>query len=350
VRKSVAGFDGYRKLVGAVPKLSGMRRLLVGLLAMVCTSGPSLAAETRSVVADPTLSAGPIHRWLLGADYRDLWETPADIEVLDFSTEAGGLEPLFRVGGAQTFGLALKGADGKSYTFRSLIKDQDQNLHESLRGLAVGRIFQDQQASLHPAATSMVPPLAKAAGVYFNTPRLVILPDDPALGEFRELFAGRLGTIEEFPTEAEDGYEGYNGATEIIKSFDLVTQWLESPDDRVDAEGLLRLRLFDFFLNDWDRHANNHRWGKFPGSTKWQAIPEDRDQAFVEFEGVLLALARPFEPRLLGFNEKYPTSIGLTSQGWPIQSTAIHQRKSMFRQQIKTSALICAALAMASLQ
>jgi len=140
------------------------------------------------MVADPTLSAGPIHSLLLGRDYRDLWSTPVEFEVLDFSSEAGGLTPLFRVGGAQTFGLALKGADGKSYTFRSLVKEQDQNLHESLRGYAIGRIFQDQQASLHPAATSMVPPLAKAAGVLHNTPRLVVLPDDPALGEFRELF------------------------------------------------------------------------------------------------------------------------------------------------------------------
>ena len=277
-----------------------------------------MAAETRTIVADPTLSAGPVKRLLLGADYRELWTTPVEIEVLDLSREAGGLTPLFRVGGAQTFGLALKGADGKSYTFRSLIKDQSLNLHESLRGHAIARIFQDQQASLHPAATSMVPPLAKAAGVLHNEPRLVLLPDDPALGEFRELFAGRLGTIEEFPTEASDDYEGFHGATEIIKSFDLVSQWLASPEVRIDARELLRLRLFDFFLGDWDRHANNYRWAQFPGKSSWSPIPEDRDQAFVDFQGVLPALARPFEPRLLRFKEDYPSSIGLTTQGWPV--------------------------------
>jgi len=125
----------------------------------------------------------------------------------------------------------------------------------------------------------MVPPLAEAAGVLFNTPRLVMLPDDPALGEFRELYANRVGTIEEFPTAASDEYAGFYGATEIIKSFDIVTQWLESPDVRVDARELLRLRLFDFYLGDWDRHANNHRWAKLPGKSQWQPIPEDRDQA-----------------------------------------------------------------------
>lgn len=304
-------------LKGAAQQFTAIPRLLI-TLALLQGSGSLLAAETRTVIGDPTLSAGPIHRFLLGADYRDLWATPFDVEVLDLSTEAGGLTPLFRVGGAQTFGLALKGADGKSYTFRSLVKEQAQNLHEDLRDHAAGRIFQDQQASIHPAATSMVPPLAKAVGVMHNNPRLIILPDDPALGEFQELFAGRLGTIEEFPTKAEDGYEGFNGATDIIKSFELVTQWLASPEVRVDARAHLRLRLFDIFLGDWDRHANNYRWAKIPGNPAWQPIPEDRDQAFVDFQGVLLSLARPFETRLLRFEEEYPSSIGLTTQGWPI--------------------------------
>ena len=316
--KSNTERQGCKEISGHVRYPTNLRRLLIGMAVMLGTSGSLLAAETRTIVADPTLSAGPIHRFLLGPDYRDLWTTPAEIEVLDLSSEAGGLTPAFRVGGAQTFGLALKGADGKSYTFRSLVKEQAQNLHESLRGYAIADIFQDQQASLHPAATSMVPPLAEAAGVFYNVPRLVVLPDDPALGEFRELFANRLGTIEEFPTPAADGYAGYYGATDIIKSFDITTQWLESPDVRIDALALLRLRLFDFYLGDWDRHANNHRWAQIPGKSEWQPIPEDRDQAFVNFEGLLPFLARPFEPRLLGFNKEFPGSMGLVSQGWPI--------------------------------
>ena len=300
-------------------QFTGITRLLFTLIILLWTGGSWLAAETRVVTADPSLAAGPVKRLLLGADYRDLWTTPIEVEVLDFSTEAGGLKPLFRVGGAQTFGLAMKGADGKSYTFRSLIKEQAQNLHESLRDYALGRITQDQLATIHPASVVMVPPLAKAAGVLHNNPKLILLPDDPALGEFRELFAGRIGTIEQFPTEASDEYAGFAGATEIIKSFDIVPQWLASPDVRIDARALLRLRLFDFFLGDWDRHANNHRWAKIPGKPDWQPLPEDRDQAFVDFRGLLPALARPFDQRLLRLKEnKYPSSFGLTQQGWPI--------------------------------
>ena len=298
--------------------VSAIQRLLIALVAVLWTSGSLLAAETRTVIADPTLAVGPIHRFFLGADYRALWTAPVEMEVLDLNREAGGLTPLFRVGGAQTFGLAFKGADGKSYTFRSLVKSQVQSLHESLRDYAVGRIAQDQSASIHPASTTIVPPLAKAAGLLHNEPRLVVLPDDPALGEFQEFFAGRVGTIEQFPTPASDEYEGFQGATEIIKSFELVEKWLASPDTRIDARALLRSRLFEFFLGDWDRHANNYRWAKIPGKLDWQPLPEDRDQAFADFQGAAIAFARPFEPRLLRYKKNYPSSIGLTSQGWPV--------------------------------
>ena len=299
-------------------KVIGTPFVLAVAIGFFWDGGSRLKADTREIIADPPLSAGPVKRWLFGDNYRHLWTTPIEVEVLDFSREAGGLKPLFRVGGAQTFGLALEGADGKSYTFRSLVKDQTENLHPDLRDREFGRISQDQLSALHPAATVMVPPLAKAAGVLHNTPRHILLPDDPALGEFRELFAGRIGTLEEFPTPASDGYAGFNGATDIIKSDEIVDRFLANPDDRVDGLALVRARLFDFFLGDWDRHANNFRWAKLPDKAAWQPLPEDRDQAFVSFKGAVLSVIRPFEPRLLRFEKEYPSSFGLTTQGWPI--------------------------------
>ena len=282
------------------------------------TSRSLSVAETRTVTANESLEAGAMWRWIFGSDYRNLWTTPIEVEVLDLKQEAGGLRPLFRVGGVVTYGLAFAGADGKSYTFRSLIKDHRQNLHEDMREYFVGDIFQDQLAASHPAAPLIAGPLAKAAGVLQSMPKLVVLPDDPALGEFRELFAGRVGTFEEFPTPASDTYPGFQGATEIISTHDLVTQWLASPDVRIDARALLRARLLDFFIGDWDRHANNWRWAKLPGKTGWQPIPEDRDVAFADYKGLLLTIARPFQPKFIRFRDKYPTRTGLTIQGWQV--------------------------------
>ncbi|MDH3599686.1 MAG: BamA/TamA family outer membrane protein [Candidatus Tectomicrobia bacterium] len=280
--------------------------------------GSKAAAATRTVTADKSLRAWAGHQWLFGADYRDLWSTPIEVDVLDLSQEAGRLTPSFRVGGAQTYGLAFQGTDGKSYTFRSLVKDNRQNLHEDMRDYVVGDIFQDQLAANHPGAALIVPPLAEAAGVLHNTPRLVILPDDPALGEFRELFAGRLGTFLEFPTPASDTYAGFNEATDILDTKSFLSKWLASREVRLDGRALVRARLLDFLIGDWDRHANNWRWAQLPGQTAWQPIPEDRDQAFADFQGALLTLARPFQPKFFRFKENYPTRTGLILQGWQV--------------------------------
>lgn len=306
----------------SVTQLNVQKGIRLSLVFAVLTSsfwtgGSELKAqETREIIANPDLKAGRAYSLLFGANYRDLWTTPFEIEVLDFSTEAGGLTPAFRVGGNQTFGLALKGADGKSYTFRSLVKGLRTTLHPDLQNKKFGDFTQDQLAAVHPAGTVMVPPLAKAAGVLHNTPRFVMLPDDPVLGEFRDVFAGRVGTLEQFPTPASDSYEGFEGATEIISSEDLVEDWLADRSKAVDADAFMRARLFDFFLGDWDRHSKNFRWAKLPGKSGYQALPEDRDQAFVSFEGAVIDIVRPFEPRLLKFDETYPVSFGLVLQGW----------------------------------
>jgi hypothetical protein len=83
------------------------------------TASPAM----RTVVAGEHYRAGAFHRFLLGADYRKLWSTPITVPVLNLETFAGGLRPVRRVGGQQTLGLAMKGADGRDYTFRGLDKD-----------------------------------------------------------------------------------------------------------------------------------------------------------------------------------------------------------------------------------
>jgi hypothetical protein len=284
-------------------------------LSLMCKS---LSAETQTVTADQSLKASAPYKWLLGSDYRDVWAAPIEVEVLDLQREAGGLRPLFRVGGLQTYGLAIAGANGKSYTFRSLVKDLGQSLPEEFREYLADVIVQDQLSSSHPGATLIVPPLAEAAGVIHNVPRLVIMPDDPALGEFREVFAGRLGTFEQFPTPASETYDGFLGATEILSSVDMWKRMMADPDVRVDVKAFLRARLFDFFLGDWDRHPRQWRWAKLPGVEGWQPIPEDRDMAFVNYDGLLLTLFRPFRPTLVAFRHRYPTLAGLTLQGWQI--------------------------------
>src|SRR5437870_273196 len=72
-----------------------------------------------------------------------------------------------------------------------------------------------------PAGPLVVSPLLDAAGVIHSAPRLVELPDAPALGEFRAEFGGMLGMIEERPVGGPDGEPGFAGATKIVDTDEL---------------------------------------------------------------------------------------------------------------------------------
>jgi hypothetical protein len=300
------------------------REALVGLSLIVVAStalgqesrDPSPASTTIRAVAGKHYGAGGIKRLLVGSDYRDLWTAPFEVEVLDMGSFAGGLTPVMRVGGQQSLGLALKGADGRDYTFRGVDKDPSSILPEDLRETLVDDFVQDQISAAHPAGSLVAVELSRAAGVPTVETRFFALGDDPALGEFREDFAGTLGTVSVYPQPVSETNPGFEGATEILDHLELYARLRAGPSDQVDARAFLRARLFDVFLGDWDRHRKQWRWAKIPGKDTWQPIPEDRDQAFSRYDGIVLGLARPRQPRFVVFGPDYPGMLGLTWNGW----------------------------------
>jgi hypothetical protein len=286
----------------------------LGTLGNTPTSWPK-SSKTIKVVAGKQYKASALHKLFLGGDYRDLWTTPIEVEVLDLQSFAGGLCPVTRFGGMQTLGLAMKGADGRNYSFRGVDKDPATFLPPSFMDTLAEHLIQDQTAAANPAGTVVVPVLAELLGVLHNEPRLIVMPDDPILGEFRDDFAGALGTIEEYPSPVSETNPGFHGATEIISSYELMDRMFAGPEDQADVRAFLRARLLDFLIGDWDRHKKQWRWCKLPGEAKWQPIPEDRDQAFVNYEGLMLAWLRFRVPQLITFRSKYPTLEGLTWNG-----------------------------------
>lgn len=285
----------------------------IGHGAYLCSS-----EKTSRVAAGERYRARSLFRLLLGSDYRKLWVKPLKLGFLDLKTEAGGLTPVMRVGGHQTKGLAFMGADGRSYTFRGVDKDPTAVLPPYLEGTIADRLAQDQISSSHPAAPVVVGPIMEAAGVLHTKERLVIMPDDPALGEFRAEFAGLLGTLQEYPTPVSDTSPGIIGATEILNYIEMWERLEASPTDRVDSRAFLRARLADLFIGDWDRHRKQWRWAKIPGKHLWQPLPEDRDQAFCRYDGLFLFIARYSFPFILNFGEKYSGIEGMTFGGWDL--------------------------------
>jgi hypothetical protein len=105
----------------------------------------------------------------------------------------------------------------------------------------------------------VVPPLAEAAGVLHTTPSYVFMPDDPALGAFRKTFGGQPGTIEEYPLPGPAARPASPAPTEIVSTGELWKRFLAG-EARVDDRALVRARLFDLWIQDWDRHNKQWRW------------------------------------------------------------------------------------------
>ncbi|MBW2723221.1 MAG: BamA/TamA family outer membrane protein [Deltaproteobacteria bacterium] len=268
------------------------------------------------VAASERYNAGRVHRFVLGGGYRDLWQAEIELPLLDLSKEGGGLVPTRRFGGLQTSVLGFKGADGRTYSFRGTDKDPSAVLDSLFHDTIVQTIVQDQMAAQHPAGPPVAGVLTEAAGVLTVKERMVVMPDDPLLGEFREEFAGMVGTFFEYPQPSSDDREGFHGATEIINSKKLYARLEQGNNDEVDVEAFLRARLLDIFLGDFDRHRKQWRWAKLPGNPRWQPIPEDRDMAFVRYDGVGPRIGKLYVPILQRYSAEYPFIKGLTLHGW----------------------------------
>jgi len=290
--------------------------MLLGVVAVLAGAASAQEPPTRKVVAGSQYARGGPHNFFFGSDYRDLWTIPATVEVLDLQKEAGGLSPVRRVGGQQTKGLALKGKDGKNYTFRGLDKDASELVEAELRGTVIERTLQDQMAAQHPASELVARVILDATGIPCPPWKIVVMPDDPALGEFQKDFAGAVGMFADYPSAKSDTNPGFRGVTEIIDHLTLYKKLEAGQGDAVDARAFLRARLVDIFMGDWDRHRKQWRWAKFPGSDLWAPIPEDRDQAFSRYEGLVLSRARGRDPRFQNLKAKYPDLGGLTFNGW----------------------------------
>lgn len=275
--------------------------------------------RTTIVVPGLRYKAGGVHNFFFGAHHRDLWTKPIKVPVLNLATFRGGVTPIKRGGGLQTKSLRFRDGNGMQWQFRSIDKDPIKALPSELRETVAQSIIQDQISSSHPYSALVVKRLAAALGVLHAEPILVVLPDDPRLGEFRAEFGGVFGLIEERPTDGPDGEPGFAGSDKIVDSAELFDELDEDCDDLVNPRAYLTARLLDIYVGDWDRHVDQWRWARFKENDKkiWYPIPRDRDQAFAYFDGLFPSLAekRWMVRQLENYKKDKPDVISLTHSG-----------------------------------
>ncbi len=231
---------------------------------------------------------GAVYRFFFGSGHRDIWTTPVRLPVLDLQTHAGGLKPVRRGGGMQTNSLRFVTPEGVEYAFRSLDKFPGRALPEDMQGTFIESWTKDQVASMMPFNALIAQYLADQAGVMQSPSYYCIMPDDPALGEFRSEFAGMPGALERRPDEGIDDTPGFAGSEKIISTSKFSERLDDTPKNRLDRENYLTARLLDLLIGDWDRHGDQWRWARFEedGMNVWRPVARDRDWSFVIYDGL----------------------------------------------------------------
>lgn len=226
--------------------------------------------------------AGSIQRWIIGNNYRKEWSQLIPMPVFHINTEKGGLKITGLGGGKQTKSLKLVDAKGGEWTLRTIDKDPDKAIPEAFRNSIGEDIVQDLVSTAHPYGALVVPDLAKANGTVVAKPALFFVPDDPALGYYRPMFANTVCMLES-RNPTPDGEDTKSTAKFLQKM-------VEESDHRPDQEAVLKARLLDMLIADWDRHFDQWKWGtNDTGKGRiYYPVPKDRDQALSYSDGLLI--------------------------------------------------------------
>ncbi|MGI8951805.1 MAG: BamA/TamA family outer membrane protein [Chitinophagaceae bacterium] len=246
-------------------------------------------------------NASQFKRFFLGDNYRKEWATPVHLKVFNLSKENGGYEIKSFSGGKETKSLRLQDTTGKEWTLRSVNKDPEGAIPENLRGSFAQRIVNDMISAEFPYAALTIPTLAKAADIIVASPKFYYIPNDAAFGIYQKIFDSTICLLEaREPTPDE---------TDTKSTPKIINKLYDNNDNRIDEQEVLRARLLDILVGDWDRHFDQWKWGtRDTGEGKaYYAIPRDRDQAFFYSDGLLIKIVTmQLLPFLKGFRDDIP--------------------------------------------
>jgi hypothetical protein len=276
-------------------------RLTAIYVLLILFTQTSVAQEnqsTNNANSYKVISAGPEYKapsnffeWLWGTNYRREWTTPVQVPIVSLDTLKGGLIPEKSGGGHQTKSLHLKTKDEKEYALRSVNKNLGAILPAKFHGTFIENIVNDKVSMSHPYGAAGVPVMADAAGIYHTYPQYVYVPNQPALDTFNKKYGDNLFLLEQRPDGNWKNADNLGNFEKYTSTDKVLEKILNDNDNRVDQRSFIKARLFDMFINDWDRHEDQWKWGTIEGKDDvktFKAVPQDRDQAFFKFNGVLL--------------------------------------------------------------
>jgi hypothetical protein len=215
----------------------------------------------------------------------------------------------------ETKSLEVKAPNGAIYTLRSVNKNPKALIPEYAKALGIENLIIDGISAQHPYGALPAAALSEKVGVLHTHPTLVFMPNQDWLGKLNKSYGNKLYLLE-YESEGKVNWTSLNNVTEIIDTKDLI-QLKQKNEEHVfiDEPALVRARLFDLFIGDWDRHAKQWGWAIQQRSDSLVGVPiaADRDNAFFTLDGVLPTLLsnKSIEPKLRPFEEEIDYLPGL---------------------------------------
>lgn len=249
-----------------------------------------------TVAPDERLKSTAIKDFLVGKNYRDDWVNPVRIPVLDLNKEAGGLQPVRQSGGGQLRMLTLQDKQKKTWQLRSIDRFPQAVIPSDLRTPIDPNLHEDANSAAYPFASLIVSELNKTAGIPAPAQKLLYVPDDPRLARFRNDFKNSIGILEE---------SGPRGVKSSISTSQLILNLQKENGYDVDQRKVLRARLMDNFVFNFNRNENQWNWALENNKQKlYYPIPQNGNMAFFVSEGVIPKLAHRMLaiPEIQGFD------------------------------------------------
>jgi len=259
------------------------------------------------IAANPRLRGNGIKKLLIGKNYRKLWTQPVEVAVLNLDTAYGGLIPKKLGGGKETKSLRVEDSTGREWALRSVEKFPEKTIPPEFKKTIVKKIVEDGISASFPYGALSMEPLSIAAHVPFFKDSLVYVAEDTALGKFRSVFKDILVLMEEKkPSGIETKKDKKKGKT--LSTNELIHKLVNDNNNKVDQLAVLRARMLDNFVMDFDRHEEQWEWVGIDSAEGkiFYPAPNDRDQVFYSGHGILskLVSAKNALPETQGFKKK----------------------------------------------
>lgn len=274
----------------------------------------SVRVQASTKYSDPSF----FRRLFMGNNYRKEWQTPVQLPI--FKIKEMGFTPIELGGGMQTKSLRMADANGKEWVLRTVDKNVEPNLPAKLKNTIAEKIVQDMISAAHPYAPLTIPPMANAIGLLVASPVFYAIPDDPNLGTYRSIFANTVCMLE----EREPGHLG----TETKSTEEVLEKLKDKNDHLVLQQQVLKARLLDMLIGDWDRHADQWRWGKADSGKleNYYAIPRDRDQAYFYSKGLLLKMVKLFSYKhMVSYDNDLDKLKSLSWKSWGFDGVFLNE-------------------------